>query len=94
MPEAWVRDSTRNQVTTGSDGIWPAYGYHWWVTTAGDEPAYLAWGYGGQMIEVVPARGLVVVVVRALDFDNIDSAGIDPRELTGLVEEVIVPQLP
>jgi CubicO group peptidase (beta-lactamase class C family) len=97
LSEAWVRESTGNQVSTDSSSsvaIWPAYGYHWWVTTAGDEAAFLAWGFGGQMIEVVPAEGLVVVVARELDYRNLATTGVDPRALTDLVDEVIVPALP
>ena len=97
LSETWVRESTGNQVSTDSSSsvaIWPEYGYHWWVTTAGDEAAFLAWGFGGQMIEVVPEEGLVVVVVRELDYGNLATTGVDPRALTDLVDEVIVPALP
>ena len=97
LSEAWVRESTGNQVSTDSSSsvaIWPEYGSHWWVTTAGDEAAFLAWGFGGQMIEVVPEEGLVVVVVRELDYGNLATTGVDPRALTDLVDEVIVPALP
>ena len=71
LPQAWVTDSTRKQVSTDINSAWPEYGYHWWVTTAGDEDAFLAWGFGGQVIEVVPAVGLVVVVARELDYGNL-----------------------
>jgi CubicO group peptidase (beta-lactamase class C family) len=64
------------------------------VTTAGDEAAFVAWGFGGQMIEVVPAEGLVVVVARELNYRNLATTGVDPRSLTDLVDEVIVPALP
>jgi CubicO group peptidase (beta-lactamase class C family) len=97
LPEAWVTESTQQQISTDSSAgvaIWPEYGYHWWVTTAGDEAAFLAWGFGGQMIEVVPAEGLVVVVVRELDYGNLATTGVDPRAFTDLVDEVIVPALP
>jgi hypothetical protein len=46
------------------------------------------------MIGVVLARGLVVVVVRELDFENLVASGIDPRRFTDLVDEVIVSELP
>ena len=69
------------------------YGYHWWVTTAGSNPAYLAWGYGGQLIEVVPALDLVVVIVRELDYEKpfpLDDA--DPVAMTEVVADVIAPE--
>lgn len=37
------------------------YGYLWWYADGEPEPAYLAWGYGGQFIYVVPGLRLVVV---------------------------------
>jgi CubicO group peptidase (beta-lactamase class C family) len=93
VPAPWVKQSTRRQVSTDwSKGIWPWYGYQWWVTTAGHDAAYLAYGYGGQMIEVVPARDLVVVVASELDYTILGASDIDPHALTRLVDEVILPQ--
>lgn len=60
VPEAWVREATRAQVDT-VDGYTPSYGYQWWVTTADKDAAYAALGTGGQVLEVVPSRDLVVV---------------------------------
>ena len=37
------------------------YGYLWWVHEGQQETAFLAWGYGGQYIYVVPDLSLVVV---------------------------------
>ena len=41
------------------------YGYHWWQRTfvrqAGNQAAYFAFGWGGQMIMIVPDLSLVIV---------------------------------
>jgi len=94
LPAAWVAESTRSQISAESDpnSRLTGYGYHWWVTTAGSNPAYLAFGYGGQLIEVVPALELVVVMVRELDYENFDADGIDPNVMTDVVSDVIAPQ--
>ena len=57
----WVQAMTRSQIATPAGSALPFYGYGWWVgqTQAGDA-LYLANGWGGQFIFVVPARGLVV----------------------------------
>jgi CubicO group peptidase (beta-lactamase class C family) len=57
----WVEAMTRSQIATPSGSALPFYGYGWWVgrTQAGDA-LYLANGWGGQFIFVVPAKGLVV----------------------------------
>ena len=55
VPTAWVEDSTRKHISaTLEDG----YGYQWWVDDSG---IYLALGYAGQFIFVVPEKELVVV---------------------------------
>jgi CubicO group peptidase (beta-lactamase class C family) len=56
---AWVEEATQQHVSIGGES---GFGYQWWVTTADGHPAYAALGSGGQLLEVVPALGLVVVV--------------------------------
>lgn len=51
-----------------------AYGYLWWLDEAMDYPAAYAFGYGGQLIYVVPA--LDIVVVAAAD-PNVNSTVSD-----------------
>jgi CubicO group peptidase (beta-lactamase class C family) len=61
VPSAWVEASTRKHISaTLQDG----YGYQWWVT---DEGIYMALGYAGQFIFVVPARDMVVVFTSELE---------------------------
>lgn len=94
LPAAWVAESTRDQISTesGPNDRLSAYGYHWWVTTAGNHPAYLAFGYGGQFIEVVPALDLVVVMVRELDYENLAADDVNPNAMTDVVADLIAPQ--
>jgi CubicO group peptidase (beta-lactamase class C family) len=59
-----VKASTnRNTPATLSDG----YGYQWWVDAAG---YYMALGYAGQYIVVVPEKALVVVFTSDLSESN------------------------
>jgi CubicO group peptidase (beta-lactamase class C family) len=55
VPEFWVHDATRKHVDAP---LWPGYGYQWWIDDWGH---YLALGYRGQLIFVVPVDNLVVV---------------------------------
>jgi CubicO group peptidase (beta-lactamase class C family) len=57
----WVAASTRKHIAaTLQDG----YGYQWWVTDSG---VYMALGYAGQFIFVVPEKALVVAVTSDLE---------------------------
>jgi len=60
VSEAWVRESTRDHVTNVHGRY--SYGYQWWVATVAGRPAFLASGFGGQIIGVVPSLDLVVVL--------------------------------
>jgi CubicO group peptidase (beta-lactamase class C family) len=60
LPAQWVRTSTRKHITaTLQDG----YGYQWWVDDSGP---FMALGYAGQFIFVVPEQRMVVVFVSQL----------------------------
>ena len=65
LSSQWIKDSTRKHISaSGSLG----YGYQWWIT---DSHEYLAMGYGGQFIFVVPDKNIVAVFTSSLDIENI-----------------------
>ena len=51
----WIEKATSNLISTGFPGL-DNYGYLWWLPQEG----YLAYGYGGQFIAVMPERNLVI----------------------------------
>jgi CubicO group peptidase (beta-lactamase class C family) len=78
VPTTWVEDSTRKHISaTLEDG----YGYQWWVDNSG---MYLALGYAGQFIFVVPEKELVVVFTSDLS----DSDFYTPQNL---LNDYIIP---
>lgn len=90
VPAAWVTAATtRHASAVGLGGADVGYGYMWWVGDAGDHPAFLAWGFGGQVIRVVPDRRLVVVV--STDLSAPDSQGADVENVLVLTDDVILP---
>ena len=60
ISEQWIKKSTKDQVTNIYGRY--SYGYQWYITLVGGHPAFLASGYGGQIIGVVPSLDLVVVL--------------------------------
>ncbi len=55
LPSEWIEVSTRGHIDASR---FNHYGYQWWVDSAG---YYMAVGYGGQSIFVVPAKNIVAV---------------------------------
>ncbi len=83
LPEGWVKASTA-QSTHTPDGSY-GYGYQWWVMPgkgAGTYDAYAAWGYGGQLLIVVPELELISVFT---GWNIYDKPSLDPRFALGRV---------
>ena len=87
VPERWVRQSTTQHASDGDMG----YGYHWWATSADGHPAFLAGGYGGQLIEVVPDLDLVVAVLTPIPADTPPRSSWQAMET--MVDFVIAPHV-
>jgi CubicO group peptidase (beta-lactamase class C family) len=88
VPAAWVLASTTAQVTTQGDkaALAESYGYQWWVTHEKGHAAYAAFGFGGQVVEVVPDLRLVVVLATEAAEPNMRW-----EHVRGLVADAIVP---
>ncbi len=92
VPAQWVRDATAQQVATGGGFGGEGYGYQWWVTSARDEPAYAAVGYGGQLVEVVPSKRLVAVFVTEV-LSTTPYEKVQARAYQDILSYVVVPKL-
>jgi CubicO group peptidase (beta-lactamase class C family) len=60
LSEEWVETSTRDHETNIYGRY--SYGYQWYLTKVRGYPAFLASGFGGQIIGVVPSLDMVVVL--------------------------------
>lgn len=60
LPAGWVVESWQSRGVSPWSG--EGYGYGWFVSRMAGRPVYYAWGYGGQMIYVVPDLALTVVM--------------------------------
>lgn len=59
LPEGWVASSWTMRTMSPWNGN--GYGYGWFTREARGHDVKFAWGYGGQMVYVVPDLGLTVV---------------------------------
>lgn len=87
LPEGWVKASWDGRGTSRWSGN--PYGYGWWIRRSGGHDVYFAWGYGGQMVFVVPAMNMTVVMTS--DPSPMDSRGGHVDALHGLLDRVLVP---
>lgn len=60
VPEDWIAKSWQPRTRSRYSG--DGYGYGWFLKTIGGEEVKFGWGYGGQMIYVVPALALTVTM--------------------------------
>jgi len=60
ISEEWATNSTKDHVTNIYGRY--SYGYQWYITLVDGHPSFLASGFGGQIIGIVPDLDLVVVL--------------------------------
>ncbi|MCJ8143961.1 beta-lactamase family protein [Ancylobacter sp. A5.8] len=65
IPESWIAECWR--VRTASRFTGDGYGYGWFTRELAGQAVHYGWGYGGQMLYVVPARGLSIVMTSDAD---------------------------
>jgi CubicO group peptidase (beta-lactamase class C family) len=83
IPADYVRAAPQAQSQPPPSAGLHGYGYQWWVTSEQGHPSFLAMGFGGQFIQVVPDLDLVVVITS----DATNQRG-DAQRLVG---EAIIP---
>lgn len=91
----WCETSTAAQLNPNDDTheFTPAhgYGYHWWMKDYHHQSktyhSYFAWGWGGQLIVIIPELDLVVVTTAGNWYDP---EAISPF---AIVEEYIIPSV-
>ncbi|HEY9346475.1 MAG TPA: serine hydrolase [Inquilinus sp.] len=86
LPQGWVEASWTPRTRSPFTGH--AYGYGWFITAAQGHPVYYAWGFGGQMVYIVPDLGLTVVMTSDPTARSRDGY---LEQLHGLLADGIVP---
>ncbi|WP_110670151.1 serine hydrolase domain-containing protein [Salinicola halophilus] len=60
LSTAWIMASWQPRTHSFFNGN--DYGYGWFLTEIAGEPAYYGWGYGGQLLYVIPSQAMSVVM--------------------------------
>ena len=60
VPADWIAQSWQHRTNSRFSG--DNYGYGWFSRQIGGEEVHFAWGYGGQMLYIVPSLGMTVVM--------------------------------
>jgi CubicO group peptidase (beta-lactamase class C family) len=87
LPASWIEASWTPRVRSRFTGH--AYGYGWFMASAGEYPVCYGWGYGGQMIYIVPDLALTAVMTS--DHSGPSGRSGYVRELHALLANGIVP---
>ncbi|WP_159716732.1 serine hydrolase domain-containing protein [Geminicoccus flavidas] len=87
LPEGWVAQSWQERTISNWTG--DGYGYGWFGREVRGHPVRFAWGYGGQMLFVVPDLALTVVMTSDPSPRPRGDGHLDA--LHGLLGEVILP---
>jgi CubicO group peptidase (beta-lactamase class C family) len=60
VSENWIKELWTPRTVSPFTG--DAYGYGWFIREMRGHPVYYAWGFGGQMLYVIPGLGLSIVM--------------------------------
>jgi len=90
LSEEWVKESTDRHAVLNHWDVLPGangYGYFWWRRKSNGHQVYVASGYGGQLICVIPDLDMVIVATCTFGDNNRGRSEI--RRLHLLIDKVI-----
>jgi CubicO group peptidase (beta-lactamase class C family) len=86
IPEAFLREAWVPQVRSAWSG--QMYGLGWWIADVAGQRVVFAWGYGGQMLYLLPGLGLTVVMTSAADVPRVPG---QVQVMHALLAEAVLP---
>jgi CubicO group peptidase (beta-lactamase class C family) len=90
ISSSWIKESTGEQVVLNEWDVLPGangYGYFWWRRKTNGHQAYVASGYGGQLICVIPDLKMVIVTTCFVNDKNRGRSEI--KRLHGFIDRIV-----
>ena len=92
VPESWITMMTTTKISTNNDVPYgPEYGYQIWLGSVGGHSYYMAMGWGGQFIIIVPDLQLVVTATCWTSDLTDQQAGEHWMSINQIIFEKILP---
>ncbi|MCX6302026.1 MAG: serine hydrolase [Bacteroidia bacterium] len=92
VPESWINTMTTTKISTNNDVLYgPEYGYQIWLGSASGHRYYMAMGWGGQFIFIVPDQDLVVTATCWTSDITYQQAGEQWVSIIRIIVEQIFP---
>lgn len=92
IPESWINEMTTTKISTNNDVLYgPEYGYQIWLGTASGKRYYMAMGWGGQFIIIIPDLKLIVTATCWTTGISDQQAGGHWMSIIKIIMEKIIP---
>ena len=89
VSQKWLEESTSEQVKLDNWDVMPnanGYGYYWWRRKTNGHQAFVATGYGGQLICIIPDLKMVIVTTCLLNDKN--KGRIEIKKVHSFIDEI------
>ena len=92
VPETWISAMTTSKISTDNDVLYgPEYGYQIWIGNSSGNQYFMAMGWGGQFIFIVPDQNLVVTATCWTSDLTWEQAGQHWTSIIKIIVEKIFP---
>ena len=94
VPESWITTMTSPKISTNNDVLYgPEYGYQIWLGNSGGKKYFMAMGWGGQFIFILPDNNTVITATCWTSDLSYEEAGEHWTQIIRIIVEKIFPAI-
>jgi len=94
VPESWIETMTTSKISTNNDVLYgPEYGYQIWLGNSGGKKYFMAMGWGGQFIFILPDHNIVITATCWTSDITYQQAGEHWTQIIRIIVEKIFPAI-